>query len=53
MGRSAVREDFYRQLSIEIARPQADGLIFQGAGGAGGELDLVFGAGFFGVLFEG
>jgi hypothetical protein len=29
------------------------GLSVEGAGGAGGELDLVFGAGFFGVLFEG
>jgi len=30
-----------------------DGLGFEGAGGAGGEFDGVFGAGFFGVLFEG
>jgi hypothetical protein len=29
------------------------GLRFQCAAGAGGELDLVFGAGFFGVLFDG
>ena len=28
-------------------------LAFEGAGGAGGEFDGVFGAGFFGVLFEG
>src|SRR5260370_39653503 len=27
-------------------------LALEGAGGAGGEFDLVFGAGFFGVLFE-
>jgi hypothetical protein len=30
-----------------------EGLAFEGAGGACGEFDGVFGAGFFGVLFEG
>jgi hypothetical protein len=29
------------------------GLSFEGAAGASGEFDLIFGAGFFGVLLEG
>jgi len=50
--KSILRDRLKFQMGLG-AKTVMPGLAFEGAGGAWGEFDGVFGAGFFGVLFEG
>jgi len=45
--------ELLREIKAGRTPPAKGDLAFEGAGGACGEFDGVFGAGFFGVLFEG